>query len=402
VLHRLIPTTPWEAIWYGIGQWFDVADDQMGTVLPNLGSWNVGQTLFTSGMLYAGDDMVAAPVPEPEPMPSSTDLTTGTLNGQCLGIWRLITPAGQSVPIPTCVIPDPSVLPAGVTTFISLAGDIVTIGSPNTPTYNTFVSDFATDMAATLGLANSSQIVVNGIAAGSITVDFTVLPTVDQTTGTVTPISIDTITTAFAAPGVSLAGTTTTAAIPPETVVMYAANCPAATLAQITSTLPSCCDAATNGAVCERSVPSSCSSACNAAMVPYWRNCGPTILQLTAPAAANHSILFDRTEMEKLLNGMCADGHGALTPPPPPLVAPSPPPPPSGGATVSSPAEGADNNVDTITIALCVFGAVVVIYGYLRCRKNKGEGDDDNKGKDSSDGEHSGSDGENFDNPVTD
>jgi hypothetical protein len=69
---------------------------------------------------------------------------------------------------------------------------------------------------------------------------------------------------------------------------------------------------------------------------------------------------------------------------------------------VSSPAEGADNNVDTITIALCVFGAVVVIYGYLRCRKNKGEGDDDNKGKDSSDGEHSGSDGENFDNPVTD
>eukprot|EP01047_Picozoa_sp_COSAG01_P088331 COSAG01_NODE_20733_length_938_cov_0.949940_2_plen_178_part_00 len=132
VLHRLIPTTPWEAIWYGIGQWFDVADDQMGTVLPNLGSWNVGQTLFTSGMLFAGADMVAAPVPEPEPMPSSTDLTTGTLNGQCLGIWRLITPAGQSVPIPTCVIPDPSVLPAGVTTFISLAGDIVTIGSPNT------------------------------------------------------------------------------------------------------------------------------------------------------------------------------------------------------------------------------------------------------------------------------
>jgi hypothetical protein len=116
--------------------------------------------------MYSGPGVVAAPIPEPEPMPESADLTTGTLNGVCYGIWRLITPAGQSVAIPTCVIPDPSVLPAGVTTFIALSGDIVTIGSPNTPAYDEFVGDFADSMASTLGVS-ADQIVVNEISADS-------------------------------------------------------------------------------------------------------------------------------------------------------------------------------------------------------------------------------------------
>lgn len=185
-------------------------------------------------------------------MPTSTDLTTGTLNGECFGIWRLITPAGQSVAIPTCVIPDPSVLPLGVTTFISLAGDIVTIGSPNTPTYDAFVGDFATDMAASLDIS-VDQIEVNGISAGSrrrlvavgngsrrflqsseIVVDFTVTPTVVVTYVEVdgvqveveiqVPVAVETVTEAFSAPGVSIGGLSTTSVIDTTSVVMYAAR----------------------------------------------------------------------------------------------------------------------------------------------------------------------------------
>eukprot|EP01043_Picozoa_sp_COSAG02_P017515 COSAG02_NODE_795_length_17133_cov_6.577727_14_plen_81_part_00 len=40
--------------------------------------------------------------------------------------------------VPTCVIPDPSVLPAGVTSYISLSGDIVSLISPNSPERQAF------------------------------------------------------------------------------------------------------------------------------------------------------------------------------------------------------------------------------------------------------------------------
>ena len=32
---RLIPTTPWEAMWNGLAEWFGVSNDEMDTVLPN-------------------------------------------------------------------------------------------------------------------------------------------------------------------------------------------------------------------------------------------------------------------------------------------------------------------------------------------------------------------------------
>ena len=31
---RVIPTTPWEAIWNGISQWFGVTENQLDDVLP--------------------------------------------------------------------------------------------------------------------------------------------------------------------------------------------------------------------------------------------------------------------------------------------------------------------------------------------------------------------------------
>ena len=35
----------------------------MSQVIPNIGSWNVGDTLFTSGQMYGAVGMVAAPIP---------------------------------------------------------------------------------------------------------------------------------------------------------------------------------------------------------------------------------------------------------------------------------------------------------------------------------------------------
>lgn len=32
---RIIPTTPWESVWYGLAEWFGVDAAAMATVLPN-------------------------------------------------------------------------------------------------------------------------------------------------------------------------------------------------------------------------------------------------------------------------------------------------------------------------------------------------------------------------------
>ena len=97
-------------------------------------------------------------MPEPEPL----DLTTGTLNGVCLGVWRLIIPVGESVAIPTCVIPEPTVLPAGVASYISLSGDIVSLISLNSPERQSFDMNFALDMAAAVG-CDAAQVTANAI-----------------------------------------------------------------------------------------------------------------------------------------------------------------------------------------------------------------------------------------------
>ena len=33
---RMVPTTSWEDVWYGLGQWMGVEEDQMDEYLPNL------------------------------------------------------------------------------------------------------------------------------------------------------------------------------------------------------------------------------------------------------------------------------------------------------------------------------------------------------------------------------
>ena len=51
---RLIPTTPWDGLWYGVAQWMDVAPDKLSSVLPNAANFEAGSTLLTQGQLYAG------------------------------------------------------------------------------------------------------------------------------------------------------------------------------------------------------------------------------------------------------------------------------------------------------------------------------------------------------------
>lgn len=49
---RIIPTTPWEGIWYPIARWMGVSEDQMSTVLPNLAEWQFGTHLIPCDTMY--------------------------------------------------------------------------------------------------------------------------------------------------------------------------------------------------------------------------------------------------------------------------------------------------------------------------------------------------------------
>ena len=43
---RLLPTTPWEAVWYGVAEWFGVdAATSMAEVLPNYGNFPASSML---------------------------------------------------------------------------------------------------------------------------------------------------------------------------------------------------------------------------------------------------------------------------------------------------------------------------------------------------------------------
>ena len=48
----LIPTTPWEGMWWGVAQWFGVEDDQLLEVLPNAVNFEEGSTLLTREQLF--------------------------------------------------------------------------------------------------------------------------------------------------------------------------------------------------------------------------------------------------------------------------------------------------------------------------------------------------------------
>jgi hypothetical protein len=64
---RVVPTTPWEAPWHGIAQWFGVQQQQMGTVLPLMNR-------FPQESLYRADQLFRlTSAPPVSPSPPSLD-----------------------------------------------------------------------------------------------------------------------------------------------------------------------------------------------------------------------------------------------------------------------------------------------------------------------------------------
>jgi len=49
--HRILPTTPWEAVWHGLAQWLGVADGHLAEVVPNAANFPVG-ALFSAAQLF--------------------------------------------------------------------------------------------------------------------------------------------------------------------------------------------------------------------------------------------------------------------------------------------------------------------------------------------------------------
>ena len=45
---RIIPTTPWESVWYGLAEWVGVDSSSMAEVLPNHVNFPL-QTMFRAG-----------------------------------------------------------------------------------------------------------------------------------------------------------------------------------------------------------------------------------------------------------------------------------------------------------------------------------------------------------------
>jgi len=47
---RIIPTTPWEAVWYGLAEWFGVDAASMAEVLPNYANFPL-DTMFRASTI---------------------------------------------------------------------------------------------------------------------------------------------------------------------------------------------------------------------------------------------------------------------------------------------------------------------------------------------------------------
>ena len=47
---RILPTTPWESVWYGVAEWFGVNVSSMEEVLPNVGNFPLESMLRASAI----------------------------------------------------------------------------------------------------------------------------------------------------------------------------------------------------------------------------------------------------------------------------------------------------------------------------------------------------------------
>ena len=101
---------------------------------------------------------------------------------------------------------------------ITLDADIASIGTEGSATYSTFVEMFEADMAAVLNV-DAEQVEVTSVEPGSISCGFTLRPSGG------TPVAPTDLAAAFQAPGVSLGGVQTAAALAVGDIVQQAAAC---------------------------------------------------------------------------------------------------------------------------------------------------------------------------------
>ena len=128
---RLIPTSPWEAVWNAVAGWFGVSDSDMTYVLPNLGNFNSSSccgNIISEEDLFKwttddddggddggddDDDMTASPVTSP----ASDDATAATPSPTFKPTASPTVPPGspsrKPVPAPTpAPIPAPTAAPS--------------------------------------------------------------------------------------------------------------------------------------------------------------------------------------------------------------------------------------------------------------------------------------------------
>lgn len=68
---RFVPTTPWESIWHGVGEWMGVAEYSMEQLFPNMKNFPA-ETMFTQRQLFTGKYEDPAPKPTTDPTPEPT------------------------------------------------------------------------------------------------------------------------------------------------------------------------------------------------------------------------------------------------------------------------------------------------------------------------------------------
>jgi len=51
--HRMLPTTPWEAVWHGLGQWFGAGEAALRAVVPNAANFAPASLFNASNLIRA-------------------------------------------------------------------------------------------------------------------------------------------------------------------------------------------------------------------------------------------------------------------------------------------------------------------------------------------------------------
>merc|ERR1711904_404761 len=190
----------------------------------------------------------------------------------------------------------------GLNVKIKLAITISSVGAAGSASRIKFEADFSKDVAAKLQIT-VDRVVVNSITAGSVVVDFSIRP--DKIGA---PMAVTAVTTVFSAPGVAIAGTTTSTPVLTAFVVNAQAPQPPPPPAAKCSTLVACLSPKVKDAT---KVDSNCAAATCTAAADTTTCCKvPVTVTSPAPAAPTgsgaHQLSAPRSLLSVVLLGLVA------------------------------------------------------------------------------------------------